>query len=299
MYCGINPLVYKCEDIGYWREMDQLNDSIHLALALECAELEKESQRRFDDQIERKLSRADFFNTEGKIVLSTVAGALQKHKDGHRFSDVIEALDNHYEEKDYIARDKKIKQEADTHANKGGDTTKPKICTISFPGKIRGELFRAINSAKLNVGRNGDVHAMNDLRFNLVGSDDRVKMPRSMVSLLSKTKHWTTMVKYLQSREASSSFEYKDGKCGPKWFVKEWAKAALYTAKKSSVKGCGIIVYANWEGFLESKWCKLEFLFCKCLVELFPNSVYLFQGSSDTVGHFMRPDDDIEFNLQD
>ena len=277
--------------------MDGVDEAFHLALELEQASLDEHWSRRFDDVFERKLARGDFFDTNGRVQLEVVAESLQKRKDGHRFSDVIEAMDKHYEEKDFIAREKKIRGKADAHANKGGDTTTPKICTLSFPGKLRGELFRAINSAQLNIGRKGDVHAMNDLRVDLVGSDDRVRMPRSMMKILSRTKHWPGLVKYLQSKEASESLEYKDGKSGPKWFVKEWATAALYSAKKTKATGKGIIVFANWEGFTQSKWCKLEFLFCKCLVELFPKSVYLFQGSTDVTGHFMLPDDQVEFSL--
>ena len=240
-------------------------------------------------------SRADFFTAEGRVELHLVAESLQRSKDQHRFSDVIEAMDQHYQTEDFIARDKKIRDVADVHANQGGDTTKPKICTLSFPGKLRGELFRAINTAKLNMGRSGDVHAMNDLRFNLVGSDDRVTMPRSMVKALSTTRHWSRLVTYLKSREASETLEYKDGKSGPKWFIREWAKAALYTAKRTKAKGCGIIVFANWEGFTRSKWCKLEFLFCKCLAELYPNSVYLLSAKNGNNGRFMQPDDDLVF----
>lgn len=183
--------------------------------------------------------------------------------------------------------------QADDHAFAGGDTTDPALFTISFPGANRGDLYRAMEHLHIGIGANErNVHAMNDnSRLTL-----QLAMPLKpeWVKELSKVAAWKDLIGHLQSLVDEKGVNlFKDGKSGPSWFVDHWGVAAWNSAMRhiKDKTGRGIIILKSWKGYNESPWCKLEWLFCKCIVQRYKsNMVYVVSGTSKTEveGYFMK-----------
>ena len=180
---------------------------------------------------------------------------------------------------------------ADSHARNGGDTIYPRMFTISFPGKERGVLFRTLKYMKLRTGQNGDYHAMNDNK-----EDNYVEFaafPREWLEIFANTKEWQTLVKHLTKACETKAMRDKvrTGQGGPRWFTDHWGPSAFHVAKNSAATGSGVVVCRSWPGYKTSPWCKLEFLFCQCLVGKWPNSVYVIdgclQGKGVSMGYYM------------
>jgi len=147
-----------------------------------------------------------------------------------------------------------------------------------------------LTTAKMN----GDVHAMND-NAKETGGRAR-KYPKEWVKQFSAMKGWDEMTMHLKNynrkipaiqRWLHSAIDY-----APEWFTHHWGPSAFYAAKNHEGTGSGVIIFRSWWGYVDSPWCKLEFLFCKCLATAFPNSVYVVNGfdnaTQSTLGYFMK-----------
>lgn len=188
-----------------------------------------------------------------------------------------------------------MQKAADEHAAKGGDTKEPNMFTVSFPGSWRGTLFQILDTKMhLKLGdKNGDVHAMNDSRKRSGIGAVGIEFPEGEDwERVMRTKNWRNFVKYLKAM--SNSGKYKDGKTAPEWFVEHWGPAALHCAVHHEKLGTGVIIFKALNGYNKSKWCMLEFMFCLCLVEVFPNSVYVIDKVSQ--GHYLKPDETLAVN---
>lgn len=184
---------------------------------------------------------------------------------------------------------------ADVYSKKGGDTRKPRMFTTSFPGRERGVLFNTLQYMQLRIGEQGDYHAMNDNKAENFG--EFTKYPAEWIKLFAKTKEWKDMVKHLgnsgQGRYARRKF--RSGKGGPQWFSEHWGPSAFHVASNSAETGSGVVVFRSWWAYDQSPWCKLEFLFCKCLAKKWPGSVYVVDGydkeNGQSTGYFMKGDE--------
>ena len=183
-------------------------------------------------------------------------------------------------------------ESADDYSKRGGDTRRPKMFTTSFPGRERGVLFNTLQFMQLRIGEEGDYHAMNDNKAENFG--EYTAFPKEWVKLFAKTKQWKAMVKHLASAatDRASKVKFKKGKGGPQWFSEHWGPSAFHVASQSKETGSGVLVFRSWWAYDQSPWCKLEFLFCKCLAIKWPNSVYVVDGfdaeKGTSTGYFMK-----------
>ena len=174
----------------------------------------------------------------------------------------------------------------------GGDESRPRMFTISFPGECRSLLFQILASMHFQLEHNPstpiDVHAMNQTR---VGTGTKAKkIPQEWDDLFTEKapSKWQELMQHLKTNEA-----YKEVGKAPAWFVKGWGAAAWYSAHRTDGCGCGVIAFTGWPGYQQSFNCKLEHLFCQCLVTVFPRSVYDVQGTTEqgeTIGDYMTPE---------
>lgn len=170
----------------------------------------------------------------------------------------------------------RFEKAADDHAANGGDTLEPRICTISFPGIHRGILFTVLRCFGFILGIDGDIHAMNDNSFGQGGG--AVAIPIEWHKCFIHLESWKEFLLYLRSfRKSDGSMKFTDG-TAPGWFVEHWALAAWKSAHRTSTTGVGIVILKLDQDYSKSVWCNLEFLFCKCLAQIFPNSVYVVFG---------------------
>ena len=155
----------------------------------------------------------------------------------------------------------------------GGDSVTPRILTLSFPGFSRGLLFEQLKGCKLKLGNDSDaeVHAMNDNSKNT--GLDAVPFPETWASELNGLPQLSALQKHIQSIKVKKS-KYKPG-TAPSWFALHWGLAAWHTAQNSQETGSGVVIFKGWVNYTKSPWCKLEFLFCQCLVERFGKCVYV------------------------
>ena len=179
-------------------------------------------------------------------------------------------------------------KEADEHAALGGDSLDPRIVTVSFPGNMRGYLFAAFKHLNLALGEEGDVHAMND---NSVAEQmEAVDLPEEWGAKFGKLKAWKQLIQHLSTIDVGSrSYIYIENKA-PVWFVKHWGLAAWNTAHRTSTTGSGIIILC-YRAYACSKWCKLEWLFCQCLAQCFPRSVFVGFHFSSHKSWYMKGDE--------
>lgn len=181
---------------------------------------------------------------------------------------------------------------ADNYSKQGGDTIEPRMFTTSFPGRERGVLFGVLAKMHLRSGKGGDYHAMNDNKKETYGN--MTPYPEEWLELFGKTKEWKNMKKFLRSTDKKifKKSRSSSDKEGPEWFTDHWGPSALYAAKHAATRGSGVLIFKSWWGYNKSPWCKLEFLFCKCLSQKYPKSVYVITGFNVTTakqnGYFMK-----------
>lgn len=193
------------------------------------------------------------------------------------------------ETKNYEGEYGRFQMNADRHAVKGGDTRRPKQCTISFPGSERGVLFAILTySMKLKSGSNGDFHAMNDASRESRESDTQSAFPAQWKQEFGDMSSWKEMQSVLRKHE------YADG-TGPHWFIEEWGPAAYFCCSRNSITGSGVVILKSWKNYVVDARdnCKLEFYFCRCLAKRYPRSVYVVDSAY--TGHYMSSDEDEPF----
>lgn len=191
--------------------------------------------------------------------------------------------------------DSRVLPKSEVLLKNGGACLDPKMLVISYPGKSRLELFEILAEMKMEFGEEGaDVHVMNEAKSE--SGWDATPLPEDWVEAFGGLPTWTAMVIHLQGiRRLDGSYPYADGVTAPRWFVEQWGRAAWNAAGKSKMTGSGVVVFHSWIGYTWSVWCQLEFLFCKCLVQRYPRSVYVIDCSQFTHkkrlinrGYFMK-----------
>lgn len=182
-----------------------------------------------------------------------------------------------------------------TGADTEGEAINPNILVASFPGAAMQHLFRILKlQLCLDMSAKGDCYVMNE-KSRASGSE-KAALPASWNKELGSTAAWKELTDYLVTLKDESGAEaFKAGGLAPAWFVDSWGPAALSAASKHGSSGSGVIVFQGWQGYSQSSWCKLEFLFCKCLSQKFPESVYLVSGydvlGKKSIGAFMKGDE--------
>ena len=174
----------------------------------------------------------------------------------------------------------------------GGHKKRPRMFTVSFPGDSRNLLFQILASMHFQLEENPstpvDVHVMNQAR---VGRGLKAKqLPKAWDDLFTAKSpdKWNELKEHLKTR-----LKYSGTGMAPSWFVKSWGAAAWYCANRTNACGCGVIAFTGWPGYDDSFNCRLEYLFCQCLILAFPRSVYEVKGtteSGETIGEYMVPD---------
>lgn len=220
------------------------------------------------------------FLSSGKVLLLTIAnvlGQLSDHGLDARirkaqmlniwFSGGQQRLEDAEREHELTIR------EANVHAENGGDTLDPRLCTVSFPGRTRGVLFATFKSMGLELKPTSDlIHAMNDnsKRYPLRA----VQTPIEWDEAFRGDKNWKKMNKFVTTLRnfATGEQRFAPGTL-PAWFIENWGIAAWNSARKHSRTGSGVICLLAWVEYTDSVWCYMEFLFCKCLAKKYPGSV--------------------------
>lgn len=147
---------------------------------------------------------------------------------------------------------------------------------------------------KLSV-TGGDVHVMDDHMLELA-EDEEVPLPQAWFQEFRGVEGWDELLFCLSDGEGLDI----DGKTkpngealtAPKWFVENWAKAAIHAASNCATTGSGIIAFQSWEGYRASPWCEIEFRLCKVLSAKYPRSVYVVTGVDNvhkiSPGYYMK-----------
>lgn len=276
-----------------------------ICLALEAEEEIELAEREFAAELLRKVGgkgnvkvnpyhyKLKWVSKRGFVNLKAVAGYINlkyviklelRRKQIEKFPKTESQKDEdlfavHPQEQKLSKPDSTELPKAEMLLKSGGECLDPKMFVVSYPGKSRMELFEILGEMKLEFDEaGGDIHVMNEGKSE---QDNEPKpLPEDWVEEFGDLPTWDAMVIHLQGiREIDGSYPFKDGLTAPKWFVEHWGRAAWNAARNSKMNGSGVLIFHSWMGYTWSLWCQLEFLFCKCLAQRFPRSVYVIRNS--------------------
>ena len=181
-----------------------------------------------------------------------------------------------------------------TGADSEGNAVSPNILVASYPGITRQHLFRILKlQLCFDMSSEGDCYVMNEKAKATTG---KAAIPTSWTKELGTTAAWKDFKAFLVTLKDDTGAEaFKTGGVAPAWFVDEWGAAAFNAASAHGSAGSGVLVLKGWQGYSDSQWCQLEFLFCRCLAQKFPQSVYMVTGydvlTKKSLGGFMKGDE--------
>ena len=166
----------------------------------------------------------------------------------------------------------------------------PKVCTLSYPVEMRGQLMRILlNTMKLVLDPTPEyceVHALHNPQS--CGYDDQISFPEALPSwsteLMFFRPQWNWF-NYGVLKEYGGEGLYDLGAkpyAFPNWLVRDFAPAAYSCASQNNVDGRGVILFAGWPGYFSSDRCRLEFAFARVLAKKFRGSVYVYTGTDCT-----------------
>ena len=288
---------------------DEAATLFDVSLALEAAEDAEFAEREFAAELLRKaggkkrlqvnryhykqrwVSRRGFVNLRelaGFINIKYVAKLEQQQQELEKSREEEEVLAAAEEEEFFALRlapkkankpDSRVLPKSELLLKSGGECVDPRMLVVSYPGKSRMELFEILGEMEFECGKDGaDIHVMNEGKAQ--SEYEIAALPQDWIEAFEGLPTWEAMIIHLQGiREIDGSYLYADGLSAPKWFVEQWGRAAWNAAKKSKITGSGVVLFHSWVGYTWSIWCQLEFLFCKCLVQKFPKSVYVIDNS--------------------
>lgn len=228
--------------------------------------------------------RNSWVSEEGSANLGSITAFINSKEVEHRRLDPTQSFESALLQKEFDD------QAADDHAETGGSSLKPNLFILSFPGTWRGFLFRCLKiDMKLRLDESGDVHLMNNTSR---GSGlNRKKLRKEWFKEFGQLSEWKDFTEYVESVVVAGKKPYSKKGTGPAWFVDNWGLAAWNVmlqrraGKASKALKGGLICLVAWFGYLHSPWCKMEYLFARCLASAFPGAVYIADPQEG--GHYL------------